>query len=111
MTKLKLIGLVITGVLLALVITLSVAVAKKNSHIHTYKYQVEQYEKTIDSLQKYNKQLAGMDGLYVEVNFNFTQKNVLSFSQNNNQNVAKEIARLTRQELLDSLKLKDVEGR
>ena len=107
MTKLKWIGLAITGVLLALVIALSVAVAKKNSAIHTYKYQIAQYEHTIDSLQKYNRQLAGMDGLYVEVNVNFAQKNVLSFSQSNNQNVAKEIARLTRQELLDSLKVKE----
>lgn len=111
MTKLKWVGLAITGILLVLVITLSVVVAKKNTAIHTYKYQVAQYEQTIDSLQKYNKQLAGMDGLYVEVNFNFQQKNILSFSQSNNQNIAKEISRMTRQELLDSLKLKDVEGR
>lgn len=107
MVRNKWIGLAIIGVLLALVVVLSVAMAKKNSSIHTYRYQVAQYEKTIDSLQKYNRQLAGMDGLYVEVNFNFTQKNVLSFSQSNNQNVAKEIARLTRQELLDSLKVKE----
>ena len=111
MTKLKWIGLAITGVLLVLVIVLSVAVAKKNSSIHTYKYQVAQYEQTIDSLQKYNKQLAGMEGIVVEVNFNLTQKNILSFSANNCQNIAKEVAHMTRQELLDSLKLKDVEGR
>ena len=111
MTKLKWIGLAITGILLVLVITLSVVVAKKNTAIHTYKYQVEQYEKTIDSLQKYNKQLAGMDGIVVEVNINLSQKNSLSFSQNNCQNIAKEVAHMTRQELLDSLKVKDVEGR
>ena len=107
MTKLKWIGLAITGVLIALVITLSVAVAKKNSHIHTYKYQVEQYEKTIDSLQKYNRQLGGMDGISVTVEFNLTQKNILSFSANNCQNIAKEVAHMTRQELLDSLKVKE----
>lgn len=107
MTKLKWIGLAITGVLLALVIVLSVAVAKKNSSIHTYKYQVEQYEQTIDSLQKYNRQLGGMDGISVTVEFNLTQKNILSFSQSNCQNIAKEVAHLTRQELLDSLKVKE----
>ena len=107
MTKLKWIGLAITSVLLALVIVLSVAVAKKNSSIHTYKYQIEQYEKTIDSLQKYNKQLGGMDGISVTVEFNLTQKNILSFSQSNCQNIAKEVAHLTRKELLDSLKVKE----
>lgn len=111
MTKLKWIGLAITGILLVLVITLSVVVAKKNTAIHTYKYQVEQYEKNIDSLQKYNRQLGGMDGISVTVEFNLTQKNILSFSANNCQNIAKEVAHMTRQELLDSLKLKDVEGR
>ena len=107
MTKLKWIGLAITGVLLALVIVLSVAVAKKHSSIHTYKYQVAQYEQTIDSLQKYNRQLGGMDGISVTVEFNLTQKNILSFSQSNCQNIAKEVAHLTRQELLDSLKVKE----
>lgn len=111
MTKFKWVGLAITGILLVLVITLSVVVAKKNNAIHTYKYQVAQYEQTVDSLQKYNKQLAGMEGIVVEVNFNLTQKNILSFSANNCQNIAKEVAHMTRQELLDSLKLKDVEGK
>ena len=107
MTKLKWIGLAITGILLVLVITLSVVVAKKNTAIHTYKYQVAQYEQTIDSLQKYNRQLGGMNGISVTVEFNLTQKNILSFSQSNCQNIAKEVAHLTRKELLDSLKVKE----
>lgn len=107
MAKLKWIGLAITGILLVLVITLSVVVAKKNTAIHTYKYQVAQYEQTIDSLQKYNRQLGGMDGISVTVEFNLTQKNILSFSQSNCQNIAKEVAHMTRQELLDSLKVKE----
>ena len=59
MTKLKWIGLAITGILLVLVITLSVVVAKKNTAIHTYKYQVAQYEQTIDSLQKLSEYCKG----------------------------------------------------
>lgn len=67
---------------------------------------IEKQKTEIDSLKRYNKQLAEINGLNVEVVFNFTQKNTLAFSVNNCQNVAKEIAYLTRGALLDSLKKK-----
>ena len=86
-------------------VILAIAVAQKNKTIKTLKADVKSQTEQIDSLNKYNKELGELNGLQVNVTFQFTQKNVLSFSQSNCQNVAKEVAQLTRKELLDSLRV------
>lgn len=69
---------------------------------------IEKQKTEIDSLKRYNKQLAGINGINVEVVFNLNQKNVLSFSANNCQNIAREVAHMTRGEIYDSITKKDI---
>lgn len=85
-------------------IALAVATGVQRKHIKECKAQLKAKTEQIDSLARYNRELGELNGLQVNVTFQFTQKNVLSFSQSNCQNVAKEVAQLTRKELLDSLK-------
>lgn len=80
---------------MATITTISVKV-KKNKII--------ELTEQIDSLKKYNKELAEINGINVNVTFQLEQKNILSFSANNCQNIAKEVAQMTREALLDSLK-------
>lgn len=93
------------GAFIGVFILLCIAVGAKNKTIKNYKSELKAQTEQIDSLKKYNRELGELNGLQVNVTFQFTQKNVLSFSQNNCQNIAKEVAQLTRKELLDSLKI------
>lgn len=95
---------IITVILIGLLIATITLGSMNKSLKQELKYKTEQ----VDSLSRYNKELGELNGLQVNVTFQFTQKNVLSFSQSNCQNVAKEIAQMTRKELLDSLQKKDV---
>lgn len=101
----KLITYSLMAAFVVVFIILCVAVGQKNKAIKNYKSELKAQTEQIDSLKKYNRELGELNGLQVNVTFQFTQKNVLSFSQNNCQNIAKEVAQLTRKELLDSLKV------
>lgn len=103
--KIKLIIYTITTVIIIGLLVSTFALGSRNKSLkRELKYKSEQ----VDSLSRYNKELGELNGLQVNVTFQFTQKNVLSFSQSNCQNVAKEIAQMTRKELLDSLRRDDV---
>ena len=102
----KIIAYCIEAAIIITLIALAVAVGAKNRTIKAQKAEIANLQEQVDSLSKYNKQLAGINGINVEVTFQFTQKNVLSFSANNCQNIAKEVAQMTRGEILDSLLLK-----
>lgn len=102
----KIAAIVVETALIATFIVLAVAVGAKNRTIKAQKAEIANLLEQVDSLSKYNKQLAGINGINVEVTFQFTQKNVLSFSASNCQNIAKEVAQMTRGEILDSLILK-----
>lgn len=104
--KIKIIAYCIEGLIIAILIALAIATGAKNRTIKAQKSEIANLQEQVDSLSKYNKQLAGINGINVEVTFQFTQKNVLSFSANNCQNIAKEVAQMTRGEILDSLLLK-----
>ena len=102
----KIIAYCIEAAILVTLIALAIATGAKNRTIKAQKAEIANLQEQVDSLFKYNKQLAGINGINVEVTFQFTQKNVLSFSASNCQNIAKEVAQMTRGEILDSLLLK-----
>ena len=97
----KIAAYVIEAAIIAVLVILAIATGAKN---RTIKQQIAEQTVVIDSLKKQCNELAMLESLHVEVAFQFTQKNVLSFSANNCQNIAKEICYITRGELLDSLK-------
>ncbi len=101
----KIAAYVIEAAIIAVLVILAIATGAKNRTIKAQKAEIANLQCQVDSLSKYNKQLAGLNGINVEVTFQFTQKNVLSFSANNCQNIAKEVAQMTRGEILDSLLL------
>lgn len=101
--KIKIIAYCIEAAIIITLIALAIATGAKNRTIKAQKSEITNLQCQVDSLSKYNKQLAGINGINVEVTFQFTQKNVLSFSANNCQNIAKEVAQMTRGEILDSL--------
>ena len=103
--KIKIAAYIVEAAILAVLIALAIAVGAKNRTIKEQRTEIANLQEQVDSLSKYNKQLAGINGINVEVTFQFTQKNVLSFSANNCQNIAKEVAQMTRGEILDSLLL------
>lgn len=100
----RIIMAVAAAVFAAVFTVLCVAVGIKNRTIREQRAEIARLEAGMDSLSRYNKALAGINGINVEVVFNLNQKNVLSFSANNCQNIAKEVAQMTRAELLDSLR-------
>ena len=104
--KIKIIAYCIEAAIIVTLIALAIATGAKNRTIKAQKAEIANLQEQVDSLSKYNKQLAGINGINVEVTFQFTQKNVLSLSANNCQNIAKEVAQMTRGEILDSLLLK-----
>lgn len=101
----KIAAYVIEAAIVVTLIALAIATGAKSRTIKAQKAEIANLQEQVDSLSKYNKQLAGINGINVEVTFQFTQKNVLSFSANNCQNIAKEVAQMTRGEILDSLLL------
>lgn len=101
---LKIVAYTIEAAIIITLIALAIAVGVKNKNIKAQKAEIENLQCQVDSLNSHCNELAMMESLRVEVTFQFTQKNVLSFSANNMQNIAKEICYLTRGELLDSLK-------
>lgn len=84
-------------------IVLAVAVGMKNKTIKNKNYQIKALTEQVDSISHVNQILGAEEVLTVNVNFNITQKNVLSFSQTNAQNIAREVATITRSQLYDSL--------
>lgn len=103
--KIKIIISAVAGIIVIGLLIATITIGSRNKSLkQELKYKSEQ----VDSLSRYNRELGELNGLQVNVTFQFTQKNVLSFSQSNCQNVAKEIAQMTRKELLDSLRRDDV---
>lgn len=90
-------------VTLILMITFAVMLRHRNITIKQQKNTIKAQTEQIDSLTAVNRALGAEDVLTVNVNFAITQKNVLSFSQTNAQNIAREVSTITRQELYDSL--------
>ena len=99
----KIIAYCLEAAIIISLIALAIATGTKNRTIKAQKVEIINLQEQVDSLSKYNKQLAAINGINVEVSFQLTQKNVLSFSANNCQNIAKEVAQMTRGEILDSI--------
>lgn len=89
--------------LIALVITFGAMTSNRGKTIKYQEAQIKALTEQVDSLKQVNTVLGAEDVFTVNVNFNMTQKNILSFSANNCQNIARDVATLTRQELYDSL--------
>lgn len=87
-------------------IILAVVANKQKATIKTQDYKIKALTEQVDSLQRVNSMLGAEDVITVNVTFELNQKNVLSFAQTNAQNIAKEISKMTRQELMDSIYVK-----
>lgn len=96
-------------VLVALMITFGAVSTSRGRTIRQQKSSIERMCRQNDSLVKIVNALGAEEVITVNVSFNMTQKNVLSFSQNNCQQIAKEVAVMTRSELYDSLYVKKTE--
>lgn len=103
-------GVIITIICLGLVICgLAVAVAVQHSRIKEFRQQIADNAKVIEYLTDRNERLSEINGISVSVEFTLKQSNVFSASNNNLQNVAKEICQLTRGEILDSLQNNNIQ--
>lgn len=103
-------GVIITIICLGLVVAgMAVAVAVQHSRIKEYKQRISDNAKVIEYLTDRNERLSEINGISVSVEFTLKQSNVFSASNNNLQNVAKEICQLTRGEILDSLQNNNVQ--
>lgn len=94
--------------LIALLITFGAMTSNRGKTIKQDQIRINALTEQVDSMKRVNAALGAEDVFTVNVSFNITQKNVLSFSQTNAQNIAREVATLTRQELYDSLYSKNL---
>lgn len=90
----------------ALMITFGAVSTNRGRTIRQQKASIEILCRENDSLVKTVNRLGAEDVITVNVAFNLTQKNILSFSQNNCQQIAREVATMTRSELYDSIYVK-----
>lgn len=102
----KAIAYTVEVLIVAIFIAMCVAVGVKNKTIKNQNYQIKALTEQVDSLSKVNAALGAETVFTVNVSFELNQKNVLSFAQTNAQNIAREVATMTRQELYDSLYVK-----
>lgn len=102
MTKIvKIISWVIVIIPLVLSIIFGSVMTKRGKTIKAKDIRIEQLMAQRDSLTNTIQRLGAEDVLTVNVSFNLKQTNVLSFSNNNCQQIAKEVATLTRLELIN----------
>lgn len=99
----KAVSYAIQVLLIVLVIAFGCISGNRGKTIRTQNAQIKSLTEQVDSLNRVNRALGAEDVFTVNVTFNLTQKNVLSLAQTNAQNIAREVATLTRQELYDSL--------
>ena len=100
------IKITIATIIVALMLTFGAVSTSRGKTIRKQKASIERMCRQNDSLLNIVKNLGAEDVITVNVAFNLTQKNILSFSQNNCQQIAKEVATMTRSELYDSIYLK-----
>lgn len=93
-------------VVVALMITFGGVSTSRGRTIKQQKQSIERLCRENDSLVSIVNALGAESVITVNVAFNMTQKNILSFSQNNCQQIAREVATMTRSELYDSLYVK-----
>ena len=99
----KWIAYIIQVAMISAIIGLSVVCGHQAKAIKKQEVQVKQLTEHVEYLKEENKALGAEDCLTVTCNFNLTQKNILSFTQQNLQNIAKNISTMTRKEIYDSV--------
>lgn len=99
----KIIAYCIEAAIIITLIALAVATGAKNRTIKAQKAEIANLQEQVDSLSKYNKQLAAMDAITVNCTFNVNNKNIFSVNTTQANQIAKTFAEMTRQEVLDSL--------
>ena len=102
----KAVILAVEVLVVALMITFWAVSTNRGRTIRQQKASIERLCRENDSLVKTVNRLGAEDVITVNVAFNLTQKNILSFSQNNCQQIAREVATMTRSELYDSVYVK-----
>ena len=103
MSKTKIILKYIPYLIIAVLIVFSTITTKV---ANTRKQNIRILENEISLLEKKNSELENLNGISVSVEFQIKTTNILSFNANNCSVVAREIAQMTRKEVLDSLKTK-----
>lgn len=98
---LSIMGVGLWVALLAMTIIFGCVSTKRGKTIKTKEIRIEQLMAQRDSLTNTIQRLGAEDVLTVNVSFNLKQTNVLSFSNNNCQQIAKEVATLTRLEMIN----------
>lgn len=102
----KMIRVAIEIIVVVLMVTFGATSTSRGRTIRNQKASIERVCRQNDSLVKIVNQLGAEDVITVNVAFNLNQKNILSFSQSNCQQIAREVATMTRSELYDSIYVK-----
>lgn len=97
-------------VLVTLLVALIVSTAKRKTTIKHLNQELTELQIVADSLADECQYLGAMDVIRINVNFNLNQKNIASINFGNYKNIAKEVATITRRELLDSLKYNPIDN-
>ena len=101
--KIKIAACIVEGLIISTLIALAIAVGVKNKTLKAQKVGIANLQEQVDSLTRYNKQLAAMDAITVNCTFNVNNKNIFSVNTTQANQIAKTFAEMTRQEVLDSL--------
>lgn len=88
-------------ILIALVITFGAMTSNRGKTIHSQQEKIVYLTEQVDSLNRVNRALGAESCYTVNCIINLTSKNVLGVNTINSNNIAKTVATVTRQELLD----------
>ena len=100
----KYIGVIITVLMIASIIGLSISVSAKSKKLKQAKAQIEMMQSQQDSLVSLTKTLAGMDAVRCSVTIQVKNTAVLGSVNSGDLNAQiEQIATYTRQQVLDSL--------
>ena len=97
----KAVSYAIQVLLIVLVITFGCISGNRGKTIRTQNAQIKSLTEQVDSLNRVNHALGAESCYTVNCIINLTSKNVLGVNTINSNNIAKTVATVTRQELLD----------
>lgn len=91
------------GAFIGVFILLCIAVSAKNTTIKKLKLENTEYTKTIDSLEARCERYGQMEGISVNTTFVINNKNIMSLTSNVVNNVTRNYAVMTKEEVLNAL--------
>lgn len=88
-------------ILIALVITFGAMTSNRGKTIRTQNTQIKSLTEQVDSLNRVNRALGAETCYTVNCTIHLTSKNIMGVNTINSNNIAKTVATVTRQELLN----------